>query len=104
MKHDKTLADRDELEIIQTYKIIVREIIQYFCLANNLGVLTHLNYLAEDSCLKTLVRKRKISIARTWKKLKIGSTWDISYINKRKTQYEPWVIYSWDEIKKNAQL
>ncbi|WP_438821332.1 group II intron reverse transcriptase/maturase, partial [Candidatus Phytoplasma citri] len=37
---------------------------QYFCLANNLGVLIHLNYLAEDSCLKTLARKQKTSIAR----------------------------------------
>ncbi|WP_422691269.1 group II intron reverse transcriptase/maturase, partial [Candidatus Phytoplasma fabacearum] len=47
MKHDETLADRDELKIIRTYQIIVRGIIQYFCLANNLTVLTHLNYLAE---------------------------------------------------------
>ncbi|MDO8057185.1 hypothetical protein OC698_00485 ['Gossypium sp.' phytoplasma] len=57
MKHDEKLAKRDELEIIRTYKTIVRGIIQYFCLANNLGVLTHLNYLAEDSCFKTLTRK-----------------------------------------------
>ncbi|MDV3143792.1 MAG: group II intron reverse transcriptase/maturase [Candidatus Phytoplasma australasiaticum] len=41
MKHDETLADRDELEIIRTYKTIVRGIIQYFCLANNPSVLTH---------------------------------------------------------------
>ncbi|MDV3146733.1 MAG: hypothetical protein Q8754_02785, partial [Sweet potato little leaf phytoplasma] len=34
----ETLADRDELEIIRTYKTIVRGIIQYFCLANNLWV------------------------------------------------------------------
>ncbi|MDO8064317.1 hypothetical protein OC701_02505 ['Bonamia sp.' little leaf phytoplasma] len=32
---------------------------QDFCLANNLSVLTHLNYLAEYSCLKTLARKQK---------------------------------------------
>ncbi|MDV3147450.1 MAG: hypothetical protein Q8734_01090 [Sweet potato little leaf phytoplasma] len=37
MRHDETLADRDELEIIRTYQTIVRGIIQYFCLANNLG-------------------------------------------------------------------
>ncbi|MDV3199471.1 MAG: hypothetical protein Q8874_02760, partial [Sweet potato little leaf phytoplasma] len=36
VRHDETLADRDELEIIRTYKTIVRGIIQYFCLANNL--------------------------------------------------------------------
>ncbi|MDV3200014.1 MAG: reverse transcriptase domain-containing protein, partial [Candidatus Phytoplasma australasiaticum] len=47
VKHDETLAERDELEIIRTYKTIVRGIIQYFCWANNLSVLTHLNYLAE---------------------------------------------------------
>ncbi|MDV3137744.1 MAG: reverse transcriptase/maturase family protein, partial [Candidatus Phytoplasma australasiaticum] len=41
VRHDKTLADRDKLEIIRTYQTIVRGIIQYFCLANNLGVLTH---------------------------------------------------------------
>ncbi|MDO8057546.1 group II intron reverse transcriptase/maturase, partial [Candidatus Phytoplasma gossypii] len=75
-------------------------IIQYFCLADNLSVLTHLNYLAEDSCLKTLARKRKTSIARVRKKFNKGSTWGISYINKGKTQYEPWDVYSWDKIKK----
>ncbi|MEK0309786.1 reverse transcriptase domain-containing protein [Sweet potato little leaf phytoplasma] len=37
VRHDETLADRDELEIIRTYQTIVRGIIQYFCLANNLG-------------------------------------------------------------------
>ncbi|MDV3183132.1 MAG: group II intron reverse transcriptase/maturase [Candidatus Phytoplasma australasiaticum] len=75
VKHDETLTDRDELEIIRTYKTIVRGIIQYFCLANNPSVLTHLSYLAEYSCLKTLARKRKTSIARVRKKCKIGSTW-----------------------------
>nr|WP_320412888.1 group II intron reverse transcriptase/maturase [Candidatus Phytoplasma australasiaticum] len=81
-------------------KQIVRGIIQYFCLANNLGVLTHLNYLAEYSCLKTLARKRKKSIVKVRKKCKIGSTWGISYLNKKETQYEPWNVYSWDKIKK----
>ncbi|MDV3196807.1 MAG: hypothetical protein Q8871_02170, partial [Pigeon pea little leaf phytoplasma] len=33
-------------------------------------------------------------------KLNIGSTWEISYLNKRETQYEPWNVYSWDKIKK----
>ncbi|WP_420887937.1 group II intron reverse transcriptase/maturase [Candidatus Phytoplasma citri] len=73
---------------------------QYFCLANNLGVLIHLNYLVEYSCLKTLARKQKTSIARVRKKFNISSTWGISYINKGKTQYEPWEVYSWDKIKK----
>ncbi|XKW58918.1 group II intron reverse transcriptase/maturase [Candidatus Phytoplasma australasiaticum] len=100
VKHDETLAERDELEIIRTYKTIVRGIIQYFCWANNLSVLTHLNYLAEYSCLKTLARKRKTSIARVRKKCKIGSTWGISYYNKGETQYEPWNVYTWDKIKK----
>ncbi|MDO8057491.1 hypothetical protein OC698_02185 ['Gossypium sp.' phytoplasma] len=49
-------------------------LIQYFCLVNNLGVLTYLNYLAEDSCLKTLARKRETLIARIRKKFHIGST------------------------------
>ncbi|MDV3138670.1 MAG: group II intron reverse transcriptase/maturase, partial [Candidatus Phytoplasma australasiaticum] len=87
------------LEIIRTYQTIVRGIIQYFCLANNLGVLTHLNYLVEYSCLKTLTRKRKTSIAKVRKKCKIGSTWGISYLNKGRTQYEPWEVYSWNKIK-----
>ncbi|MDV3179210.1 MAG: group II intron reverse transcriptase/maturase [Candidatus Phytoplasma australasiaticum] len=99
VRHDETLAGRDELEIIRTYKTIVRGIIQYFCWANNLSVLTHLNYLAEYSCLKTLARKRKTSIARVRKKCKIGSAWGISYYNKGETQYEPWVAYSWNKIK-----
>ncbi|MDO8059337.1 group II intron reverse transcriptase/maturase, partial ['Crotalaria aegyptiaca' phytoplasma] len=71
--------------------------LKYFCLANNLGVLTHLNYLAEDSCLKTLARKWKTSVARVRKKLKLGL---FPYLNKGKTQYESWVVYSWDKIKK----
>ncbi|MDO8054166.1 reverse transcriptase domain-containing protein ['Opuntia sp.' phytoplasma] len=87
VKRDETLTERDELEIIRTYQTIVREIIQYFCLANNLGFLTHLNYLAEHSCLKTLARKRKTSMAKVRKKYKRGSTWGISYLNKGKTQY-----------------
>ncbi|MDO8058018.1 hypothetical protein OC686_01905 ['Opuntia sp.' phytoplasma] len=100
VKHDETLAERDELEIIRTYQTIVRGINQYFCLANNLGVLTHLNYLAEYSCLKTLARKWKKSMARVRKKLNRGSTWAIPYLNKGKIQYEPWAVYSWDKIKK----
>ncbi|MDV3147194.1 MAG: reverse transcriptase domain-containing protein, partial [Sweet potato little leaf phytoplasma] len=100
VKHDETLAERDELEIIRTYKTIVRGIIQYFCWTNNPSVLTHLSYLAEYSCLKTLARKRKTSIAKVRKKCKIGSTWGIVYINKRETQYEPWNVYTWDKIKK----
>ncbi|XVJ45133.1 reverse transcriptase domain-containing protein [Candidatus Phytoplasma australasiaticum] len=70
VKHDETLAERDELEIIRTYKTIVRGIIQYFCWTNNPSVLTHLSYLAEYSCLKTLARKRKTSIVRVRKKCK----------------------------------
>ncbi|MDV3149268.1 MAG: reverse transcriptase domain-containing protein [Candidatus Phytoplasma australasiaticum] len=100
VKHDEALAGRDELEIIRTYKTIIRGIIQYFCQANNLGVLSHLSYLAEYSCLKTLARKRKTSIARVRKKCKIGSTWGISYYNKGETQYEPWDVYSWGKIIK----
>ncbi|XBQ83598.1 group II intron reverse transcriptase/maturase [Candidatus Phytoplasma solani] len=100
IKHDETLASRDELEIIRTYKTIVCGIIQYFCLANNLNALTHLTYLAEYSCLKTLARKRKTSLARVRKKFSRGSTWAIPYINKGKTKYESWIVYSWDKIKK----
>ncbi|MDO8057637.1 hypothetical protein OC698_03030 ['Gossypium sp.' phytoplasma] len=79
---------------------MLEELIQYFCLANNLGVLIYLNSLAEDSCLKTLARKRETSIARIRKKLNTGSTWSIPYLNKGRLQYEPWVVYSWDKIKK----
>ncbi|MDV3154369.1 MAG: group II intron reverse transcriptase/maturase, partial [Pigeon pea little leaf phytoplasma] len=42
----------------------------------------------------------KTSIAKVRKKGKIGSTWEISYLNKRETQYEPWNVYSRDKIKK----
>ncbi|MDV3166260.1 MAG: group II intron reverse transcriptase/maturase ['Waltheria sp.' little leaf phytoplasma] len=77
-RHDETLTNGDELEIIRTYQTIFRGIIQYFCLVNNLGgVLTHLNYLAEYSCLKTLARKRETAIARVRKKYKIDSTWGL---------------------------
>lgn len=100
IKHDETLANRDELEILRTYKTIVRGITQYFCFANNLNVLIYLTYLAEYSCLKTLARKRKTSIARIRKKFNVGSTWAIPYKNKGKTKYELWVIYSWDKIKR----
>lgn len=100
VKHDEALANRDLLEIVRTYKTIVRGIIRYFCLANNLSVLTYLNYLAEYSCLKTLARKRKTSLARVRKKFNRGSTWAIPYINKGKTKYESWIVYSWDKIKK----
>ncbi|MDV3174851.1 MAG: group II intron reverse transcriptase/maturase ['Bonamia sp.' little leaf phytoplasma] len=71
VKHDETLAERDELEIIRTYKTIVRGIIQYFCWANNLSVLTHLSYLAEYSCLKTLARKRKRQLLGFEKNVKL---------------------------------
>ncbi|UQV27331.1 hypothetical protein H7686_0000660 [Candidatus Phytoplasma asiaticum] len=50
--------------------------------------------------MKTLAKKRKTSIARVRKKCKIGSTWGVSYLNKEKTHYEPWDVYSWDRIKK----
>ncbi|PQP79406.1 group II intron reverse transcriptase/maturase [Candidatus Phytoplasma phoenicium] len=100
IRHDETLVNREELEIIRTYKTIVRGIIRYFCLANNLSVLNYLNYLAEYSCLKTLARKRKTSLAKVRKKLCCGSTWAIPYINKGKTKYESWIVYSWDKIKR----
>ncbi|MDO8078955.1 hypothetical protein OC716_01645 [Candidatus Phytoplasma aurantifolia] len=96
----ETRRNISESRRIRNNPDLLEEFIQYFCLANNLGVLTHLNYLAEDSCLKTLARKWKTSIARVRKKLNIGSTWAIPYCNKGKTQYETWVVYSWDKIKK----
>ncbi|MDO8064286.1 group II intron reverse transcriptase/maturase [Candidatus Phytoplasma bonamiae] len=62
--HDQTLVHQKPLEIIRTYKTIIRGIIQYFCIAGNLSQLMYLNYIAEYSCLKILANKWKTSIAR----------------------------------------
>ena len=97
--HDKGLINRDELEIIRTYKTILRGIIQYFCLACNLGQLTFLAYLAEYSCWKTLAGKHKTSIARVRKKFQLGKTWGIKYDNRGKPQKELWQTYDWKRIK-----
>ncbi|MDO8024149.1 MAG: group II intron reverse transcriptase/maturase [Pigeon pea little leaf phytoplasma] len=77
--HDQTLVHREPLEIIRTYKTIVRGIIQYFCMARNLSQLMYLNYIAEYSCLKTLVNKWKTSIARVRRKLNHPPGWGIKY-------------------------
>ncbi|AGL90661.1 Group II intron-encoded protein ltrA (Includes: Reverse-transcriptase) [Strawberry lethal yellows phytoplasma (CPA) str. NZSb11] len=100
VKHDETLASREALEIIRTYKSITLGIIRYFCLGNNLAQLTHLYYLAEYSCLKTLARKWKTSIAKVRRKLRNGKTWGIQYNLKNKTKVDSWDKLDWEKIKR----
>ncbi|XFE95397.1 hypothetical Protein psc5_07140 [Candidatus Phytoplasma solani] len=101
IKHDESLASRDKLEIIKTYKTILNGILHYFCYGNNIATLGHLAYIAEYSCLKTLARKDKTSIARVRKKHKIKSQWGIEYKdNKGKNHWELWPKFTWENIKK----
>ncbi|MDV3166299.1 MAG: group II intron reverse transcriptase/maturase ['Waltheria sp.' little leaf phytoplasma] len=99
LKMEELIKEGKPVNKSNQIKTIVRGIIRYFCFANNLDVLTHLNYLAEYSCLKTLARKRETAIARVRKKLNIGSTWGLIK-EKPNTNYGR--FFSWGNVVRIA--
>lgn len=72
-----------DLEIIDTYNAQVRGICNYYALASNFSKLSYFCYLMEYSCLKTLAKKHKSSVAKIYNKYRHGSTWAIPYETKQ---------------------
>lgn len=72
-----------ELEIVDTYNAQSRGICNYYSLASNFAKLNYFVYLMEYSCLKTLAKKHKSSVAKTIDKYRCGKTWAIPYTTKK---------------------
>ena len=72
-----------DLEIVSTYDAELRGICNYYFLASNYRDLNFFSYLMEYSCLKTLARKHRTSIAKIINKYRTGSKkWGIPYETK----------------------
>lgn len=72
-----------DLEILDTYNAQVRGICNYYALASNYCKLSYFVYLMEYSCLRTLAKKHKSSVAKIYAKYQQGNTWGIPYETKK---------------------
>lgn len=82
------LIGMTDLEIVMTYNSELRGVCNYYALASNFGNLSYFAFLMEYSCLKTLARKHKCSIAQIRERYKDGhGKWCIPYQTKTGKHY-----------------
>lgn len=72
-----------DLEILDTFNAQTRGLSNYYSLASNFSKLSFFVYLMEYSCLKTLAKKHKSSVAKIHNQYRQGKTWVISYETKK---------------------
>lgn len=72
-----------DLEILDTFNAQTRGLRNYYSLASNFSKLSFFVYLMEYSCLKTLAKKHKSSVAKIHNQYRQGKTWVISYETKK---------------------
>jgi group II intron reverse transcriptase/maturase len=80
--HRSYLLNHSDSEIVALYNAEIRGICNYYCLAVNYNMLDYFCYLMEYSCLKTLARKHKSTVAKMWDKYRNGKTWAVPYMTK----------------------
>ena len=82
--HRNTLLHLTDLEIISTYNAELRGICNYYGIASNFHGLSHLAYLMEYSCLKTLAAKHKRKTSKVRAILQDGKgNWGVPYETKK---------------------
>lgn len=68
--HRSALMRNSVAEIIQQYQTEYRGIVNYYCYAEDLHVLNSLMYIMEQSLVKTLASKLKISVSKVYRQLR----------------------------------
>ena len=81
--HRNKMIYLTDLEIVDIYNAEIRGIGNYYSLAANFAKLNYFAYLMEYSCLKTLARKHRSSIAKIKKMYRFGHSWGIPYMTKK---------------------
>ena len=81
--HSNKMIYLTDLEIVDIYNAQIRGIGNYYSLAANFAKLNYFTYLMKYSCLKTLARKHRNSIAKIKKMYKFGHSWGIPYMTKK---------------------
>jgi Type II intron maturase len=66
--HRKELMQGSDYEIITTYQLEYRGIVEYYRLAYNMSKLTKLKWVMERSLTKTLAAKHKLSVPKVYEK------------------------------------
>lgn len=81
-QHRTDILNNTDLEIINSYNAKTRGICNYYRIASNFNKLDYFVYLMEYSCLKTLARKHKLTVAQIRAKYACGKSWGIPYKTK----------------------
>jgi len=86
-QHRTDILNNTELEILNSYNAKTRGICNYYRIASNFNTLGYFVYLMEYSCLKTLARKHKTTLAQIRSRYACEKSWGIPYDTKdgRKT-------------------
>lgn len=87
IQHRTDILNNTDLEILNSYNAKTRGICNYYRIASNFNTLGYFVYLMEYSCLKTLARKHKTTVAQVRGKLACDKSWGVTYETKdgRKT-------------------
>lgn len=71
--HRPELLNCSDYEIVRTYDLKFRGLVNYYALASNVSTLYHVRYHLQQSLVKTLAAKYKISVAKVYKRYaKVG--------------------------------
>lgn len=81
------LTGLSDLEIVNIYNTEIRGLYNYYRMADNVsGVMWNYHHIMQMSCLKTLARKHKSSVAKEITKNRYGKNWGIKYQTKNGTK------------------
>ncbi len=82
IQHRTDILNHTDLEILNSYNSKTRGICNYYRIASNFNTLGYFVYLMEYSCLKTLARKHKTTMAQVRKALACDKSWGVPYETK----------------------
>ncbi len=66
--HRPELAADTDFDIVKQYQWHYAGLVNYYVLAQNVGVLARVRWVMESSLLRTLANKHKISVGKVWRK------------------------------------
>ena len=70
MVHRAEMTNNSDYDIVMTYQLEYRGLVQYYQMAHNLRRLTKVNWIMQGSMLKTLAHKHKVSVSKISKKFR----------------------------------
>jgi group II intron reverse transcriptase/maturase len=80
--HRTALNNRTDLEVLNAYNAQTRGKCNYYRMASNYSKLGYFVYLMECSCLKTIARRHKTTIAKIRNRYGNGKSWGVPYHTK----------------------